>query len=184
MIISGPNVFTTYSICSAQQPAADGSMFIHFCWMQSSDIIILIYSSSSLARPKDLHSNSTRTTAGHKTEQHEETSRDYNTHAEYEWSTNIDLDDIFISVKTTKKYHDSRLRLIVETWFQLARDQVISHSFKRPLIAVDRFALMFFFCSTKFSFPFSTLYSQVWFFTDIDDEVYQNLTSTCNLIFV
>jgi fringe protein len=38
--------------------------------------------------------------------------------------SNIELDDIFISVKTTKKYHDTRLRLIVETWFQLARDQV------------------------------------------------------------
>lgn len=29
-------------------------------------------------------------------------------------------------------------------------------------------------------FPFS----QVWFFTDFEDEVYQNLTSKCNLIFV
>lgn len=35
-----------------------------------------------------------------------------------------ELDDIFISVKTTKSYHDSRLALIVKTWFQLAKDQV------------------------------------------------------------
>ncbi|XP_037818061.1 fringe glycosyltransferase isoform X1 [Lucilia sericata] len=34
-----------------------------------------------------------------------------------------ELDDIFISVKTTKSYHDSRLALIVKTWFQLAKDQ-------------------------------------------------------------
>ncbi|EDV95819.1 GH15563 [Drosophila grimshawi] len=34
-----------------------------------------------------------------------------------------ELDDIFISVKTTKNYHDTRLALIIKTWFQLARDQ-------------------------------------------------------------
>ncbi|XP_058982052.1 fringe glycosyltransferase [Musca domestica] len=34
-----------------------------------------------------------------------------------------ELDDIFISVKTTKSYHDSRLAMIVKTWFQLAKDQ-------------------------------------------------------------
>lgn len=35
-----------------------------------------------------------------------------------------ELDDIFISVKTTKNYHDSRLSLIIKTWFQLAKSQV------------------------------------------------------------
>lgn len=35
-----------------------------------------------------------------------------------------ELDDIFISVKTTKNYHDSRLSLIIKTWFQLAKTQV------------------------------------------------------------
>jgi len=89
---------------------------------------------------KASNSNLFDSTPGHKTEQHEETSKDYNTHAEYEWTTNIDLDDIFISVKTTKKYHESRLKTIVKTWFQLARDQI-------------------------------------WFFTDFEDEVYQNLTN-------
>lgn len=34
------------------------------------------------------------------------------------------LDDIFISVKTTKNYHDTRLALIIKTWFQLAKGQV------------------------------------------------------------
>ncbi|XP_053955564.1 fringe glycosyltransferase isoform X1 [Anastrepha ludens] len=34
-----------------------------------------------------------------------------------------ELDDIFISVKTTKNYHHIRLALIIKTWFQLARDQ-------------------------------------------------------------
>lgn len=34
------------------------------------------------------------------------------------------LDDIFISVKTTKNYHDKRLAMIIKTWFQLAKDQV------------------------------------------------------------
>lgn len=34
------------------------------------------------------------------------------------------LNDIFISVKTTKIYHDTRLDIIIKTWFQLAPDQV------------------------------------------------------------
>lgn len=34
------------------------------------------------------------------------------------------LNDIFITVKTTKLYHDTRLALIIKTWFQLAKDQV------------------------------------------------------------
>ncbi|XP_078046871.1 fringe glycosyltransferase [Augochlora pura] len=36
-------------------------------------------------------------------------------------STN--LDDVFISVKTTKHYHHSRLPVIINTWFQFAKDQ-------------------------------------------------------------
>lgn len=35
-----------------------------------------------------------------------------------------ELSDIFISVKTTKSYHATRLPLIIKTWFQLAKDQV------------------------------------------------------------
>lgn len=34
------------------------------------------------------------------------------------------LNDIFITVKTTKLYHDTRLALIIKTWFQMAKDQV------------------------------------------------------------
>lgn len=37
---------------------------------------------------------------------------------------NITLDDIFISVKTTKHYQYSRLPIILKTWFQLAKKQV------------------------------------------------------------
>lgn len=43
------------------------------------------------------------------------------------------LDDMFISVKTTKHYHHSRLPAIVDTWFQFARNQV---SLYAVLIAV------------------------------------------------
>lgn len=39
-----------------------------------------------------------------------------------------ELDDLFISVKTTKSYHDSRLSLIIKTWFQLAKSQVSINS--------------------------------------------------------
>lgn len=34
------------------------------------------------------------------------------------------LNDVFISVKTTKHYHHSRLPAIIDTWFQFARNQV------------------------------------------------------------
>lgn len=34
------------------------------------------------------------------------------------------LNDIFISVKTTKQNHDNRLELILNTWQQLAKQQV------------------------------------------------------------
>lgn len=34
------------------------------------------------------------------------------------------LDDLFISIKTTKSFHHSRLSVILRTWFILARDQV------------------------------------------------------------
>ncbi|GAB0095571.1 Fringe-like [Sergentomyia squamirostris] len=37
-----------------------------------------------------------------------------------------ELDDIFISVKTTKGNHDNRLALIIKTWFQLAKYQPAS----------------------------------------------------------
>lgn len=37
-------------------------------------------------------------------------------------STN--LNDLFISVKTTKHYHKRRLLFILKTWFQLAKAQV------------------------------------------------------------
>lgn len=36
----------------------------------------------------------------------------------------LTLNDIFISVKTTNSYLESRVRIIVDTWFQLAKQQV------------------------------------------------------------
>lgn len=42
-------------------------------------------------------------------------------------SKNITLDDIFISVKTTKHYQHTRLPVILKTWFQLAKEQVSSN---------------------------------------------------------
>lgn len=38
-------------------------------------------------------------------------------------STTTYLEDIFISVKTTKHYRNSRLRVILKTWFQQAKEQ-------------------------------------------------------------
>ncbi|XP_055536258.1 fringe glycosyltransferase [Wyeomyia smithii] len=34
-----------------------------------------------------------------------------------------ELDDVLISVKTTKGYHDTRLEMIIKTWYQLAKEQ-------------------------------------------------------------
>lgn len=39
-------------------------------------------------------------------------------------SNKIALNDIFISVKTSKKFHETRLKIILDTWFQQARNQV------------------------------------------------------------
>ena len=36
----------------------------------------------------------------------------------------ITLDDVYISVKTSKKYHQNRLQIVIDTWFQQARNQV------------------------------------------------------------
>lgn len=36
----------------------------------------------------------------------------------------ITLDDILISIKTTKHYQHTRLPIILKTWFQLAKNQV------------------------------------------------------------
>jgi Fringe-like len=69
-------------------------------------------------------SNQTRLDKNNKTANHEENSLYYDPRSEYEWRSNTELDDIFISVKTTKKNHNTRLKMIVETWFQLAKDQV------------------------------------------------------------
>lgn len=33
-------------------------------------------------------------------------------------------DDIFISVKTSEKFHETRLKVILDTWFQLAPNKV------------------------------------------------------------
>lgn len=42
-----------------------------------------------------------------------------------ELNKNITLNDIFISVKTTKHYQYTRLPIILKTWFQLAKEQVL-----------------------------------------------------------
>lgn len=36
----------------------------------------------------------------------------------------IELDDIFMAVKTTQKFHQSRVQIILETWFTLAPQQI------------------------------------------------------------
>lgn len=38
--------------------------------------------------------------------------------------TTIQLDDIFLAVKTTKLNHAKRLHIIAKTWFQMAPEQV------------------------------------------------------------
>ena len=41
-----------------------------------------------------------------------------------ERNNDITVDDIYISIKTSKKYHSSRLQVIIDTWFQHAKNQV------------------------------------------------------------
>ena len=42
----------------------------------------------------------------------------------YPIGDDVTLDDVYISVKTSQKYHQSRLRIVVDTWFEQAKDQV------------------------------------------------------------
>ncbi len=46
------------------------------------------------------------------------------------------LDDIFISVKTTKNFHASRLDVIIKTWFTLAREQVYIVNYKLLFVII------------------------------------------------
>lgn len=39
-------------------------------------------------------------------------------------SNKFTLNDIFISVKTTRNYENTRLPVILKTWFELAKEQV------------------------------------------------------------
>ena len=52
------------------------------------------------------------------------------------------LDDVFISVKTTKNFHASRLDVIIKTWFTLAREQVCFYFFYSLLRILVQLFLM------------------------------------------
>jgi len=43
--------------------------------------------------------------------------------------SSLDLRDVFIAVKTTRKYHQSRLQLLAQTWVSRAKEQVGGVSF-------------------------------------------------------
>ena len=80
-------------------------------------------SSSELLQNGTQGSNSTKYQHGDQTVQNEAIKIVHKA-IEYEKKRNSTLDDVFISVKTTKKFHESRVSLQLETWFNLAREQV------------------------------------------------------------
>lgn len=43
---------------------------------------------------------------------------------EYKSRDKLELKDIFVAVKTTRKYHKSRLELLIQTWVSQAKEQV------------------------------------------------------------
>ena len=90
-------------------------------------------SSSELLQNGTQGSNSTKYQHGDQTVQNEAIKIVHKA-IEYEKKRNSTLDDVFISVKTTKKFHESRVSLQLETWFNLAREQVSFSSidFYRP----------------------------------------------------
>jgi len=46
--------------------------------------------------------------------------------------------DLLITVKTTKRFHESRTRILIDTWFGLIPDKVIDiHSFNRKNYLLD-----------------------------------------------
>lgn len=64
--------------------------------------------------------------------------------------TTIQLDDVFLAVKTTQTNQAKRLNIIAKTWFQMAREQVILVRFHFPqknLLAVS--ILVSFLCLSR-----------------------------------
>lgn len=49
------------------------------------------------------------------------------------------LQDLFISIKTTKHYHHQRLPIILKTWFQLAKHQVSTFMKMLNLLMITTF---------------------------------------------
>lgn len=68
-----------------------------------------------------------------------------------------DLNDVFISVKTTKHYHYSRLPSIIATWFQHAKDQVCLFTF----LLLCRLLLLLAFAVTEYGSFLINLFA--WF---------------------
>ncbi|KAK2188892.1 hypothetical protein NP493_120g01019 [Ridgeia piscesae] len=104
-----------------------------------------------------------------------------------------ELNDIFISVKTSKWYHD-RLDLILETWYIMARDQVYfftdedndiyRHRTRGHLIntncssTYDRYALC-----CKMSIEYDTfIASKKRWFCHVDDDTYVNVPALVTLL--
>ncbi|RUS88995.1 hypothetical protein EGW08_003242 [Elysia chlorotica] len=104
------------------------------------------------------------------------------------------LQDIFISVKTTSKYHDSRIRLIQKTWYALARDETYfftdgdDKQLNKDLgghlintnctIGHSRRALS---CKMAVEIDFYMASRKRWF-CHLDDDVYLNVPSLLSLL--
>lgn len=52
--------------------------------------------------------------------------RDLQVHSlnKYKTEGNLTLGDVFVAVKTTKRFHQSRMELLLDTWISRAREQV------------------------------------------------------------
>ncbi|XP_065200820.1 fringe glycosyltransferase [Planococcus citri] len=97
------------------------------------------------------------------------------------------LEDIFISVKTTKRNHNTRLKYILKTWFQLAKDQTwfFTDVEEKQLQKLTNNHMINTNCSAshnrkalccKMSVEFDTfLYSNKKWFCHFDDDNYVNV---------
>ncbi|POI21023.1 hypothetical protein CIB84_015230 [Bambusicola thoracicus] len=91
----------------------------------------------------------------------------------------LELKDIFIAVKTTRKYHKTRLELLFQTWISRARGQVRDHMINTNCSAVHtRQALC---CKMSVEYDKFLESGQKWF-CHVDDDNYVNPRTLLRLL--
>lgn len=113
---------------------------------------------------------------------------------EYKTKGNLTLGDVFIAVKTTKRFHQSRMELLLDTWISRAREQTYVFTDEEDDALKRRMGghVVFTNCSTEHShsalsckmaaeFDAFLLSDQSWF-CHLDDDNYLNPEALLKLL--